>query len=286
MSFTYDDDETSIQDGEPVDLVIFAYPGGTTRYAGGERTFSVDVGDGNGVQTWTAKPVQSGQKQLVGVTEARDAEVTIPVSDPVALTYLAFGPPPRELQVVVYRYMVRSGGSRRQFGGYASSLQCKGHEATFRVPNGTEDAIDVSLPTMYLQRTCGTFLYDKRCGLSRAAFSLTTLITGISVSQLVVTVAAVPTSTEGVAPPVAFGIVEHLASTECRSVVGQNGLQLSLNLPLRNAAIGDPVSVSLGCDKLPTTCRDKFANVPNFRGHPFVQMSNPFIVGLNLNRGQ
>ena len=35
-------------------------------------------------------------------------------------------------------------------------------------------------------------------------------------------------------------------------------------------AIGDTVSIAAGCDKRLATCRDRFANVANFRGFPHV----------------
>ncbi len=41
-------------------------------------------------------------------------------------------------------------------------------------------------------------------------------------------------------------------------------------------AIGDRFSVSAGCDKRFTTCRDKFANIINFQGFPFMP-GNDFV---------
>ena len=35
-------------------------------------------------------------------------------------------------------------------------------------------------------------------------------------------------------------------------------------------AVGDIFEVGAGCDKRATTCRDKFANIVNFRGEPFI----------------
>lgn len=35
-------------------------------------------------------------------------------------------------------------------------------------------------------------------------------------------------------------------------------------------AIGDQVRLEVGCDRMPTTCRAKFANFPNFRGFPHI----------------
>jgi len=47
--------------------------------------------------------------------------------------------------------------------------------------------------------------------------------------------------------------------------------QFSLWLPMVNAiAVGDSYSVTQGCDKKFTTCRNKFANGTNFGGFPYV----------------
>jgi uncharacterized phage protein (TIGR02218 family) len=43
--------------------------------------------------------------------------------------------------------------------------------------------------------------------------------------------------------------------------------------------IGDTYSLSAGCNKLLTTCRDKFNNVVNFRGFPHVPGSDKVIAG-------
>ncbi|MEL6236329.1 MAG: DUF2163 domain-containing protein [Pseudomonadota bacterium] len=48
---------------------------------------------------------------------------------------------------------------------------------------------------------------------------------------------------------------------------GQRWLELWEAAPAQ-PAIGDTVEVIAGCDKRAATCRDKFANLPNFRGFP------------------
>jgi hypothetical protein len=47
------------------------------------------------------------------------------------------------------------------------------------------------------------------------------------------------------------------------------------------AAVGDDVTIWVGCDKSPTTCLNKFDNIFNFRGFPDIpkEDDNPF--GLN-----
>ena len=46
--------------------------------------------------------------------------------------------------------------------------------------------------------------------------------------------------------------------------------------PARLVAVGDEVELTAGCDKQLATCRDKFANVTNFRGFPHMP-GNDFV---------
>ena len=46
--------------------------------------------------------------------------------------------------------------------------------------------------------------------------------------------------------------------------------------PARPVAVGDEVELTAGCDKQLATCRDKFANVTNFRGFPHMP-GNDFV---------
>jgi uncharacterized phage protein (TIGR02218 family) len=60
---------------------------------------------------------------------------------------------------------------------------------------------------------------------------------------------------------------------------------ISLWLPAGGAvAIGDGFTATAGCDKRHQTCRDKFSNAINFRGHPFMP-GNDFAVSYPL-RGE
>ncbi|MEM7748309.1 MAG: DUF2163 domain-containing protein [Pseudomonadota bacterium] len=46
--------------------------------------------------------------------------------------------------------------------------------------------------------------------------------------------------------------------------------------PARDVVVGDAVSMTAGCDKVLPTCRDKFANVANYRGFPHIP-GNDFV---------
>ncbi|MEM9359869.1 MAG: DUF2163 domain-containing protein [Pseudomonadota bacterium] len=46
--------------------------------------------------------------------------------------------------------------------------------------------------------------------------------------------------------------------------------------PARDVVVGDAVTMTAGCDKVLPTCRDKFANVANYRGFPHIP-GNDFV---------
>jgi hypothetical protein len=274
----YNDDDRSVQDSAPVELVQFVYPIATTRYAGGYEDVTVDVGAGPVL--FTAAPVQLGPIQVVGVTETREFTVTLPIMDAVVQTYKTGGPPPRELKITAWRYQFSSGTFVQIGKGFASDLVLnpqKG-EGSFRIASLTDEALNVEIPSIKLSRTCQAFLYDTRCGVNKATFTTTTTITAISTDGKTVSVAAHGGGSDS--QYYVNGLLEHLTSTEQRAIVSQSGLDFTLNLPLRSATIGQSVNISAGCSRLVNVCAGKFANVENFRGHPNIQASNPFIVGL------
>ena len=55
------------------------------------------------------------------------------------------------------------------------------------------------------------------------------------------------------------------------TILESMGQNLKINLPLQvKLKVGDQFIITAGCDKHLDTCRDKFSNVINFRGEPFI----------------
>ena len=60
------------------------------------------------------------------------------------------------------------------------------------------------------------------------------------------------------------------ASMEVKRSFTSSG-QIELQLPMRNTvAIGDAFTIIAGCDRLSSTCKNKFNNVVNFQGEPYM----------------
>jgi uncharacterized phage protein (TIGR02218 family) len=58
--------------------------------------------------------------------------------------------------------------------------------------------------------------------------------------------------------------------------VSSQAIELFLSM-LLEVQVGDVLAVYAGCDKKLATCRDKFSNVTNFRGEPYVPGQDEFL---------
>jgi uncharacterized phage protein (TIGR02218 family) len=122
---------------------------------------------------------------------------------------------------------------------------------------------------------CRANLGDARCGVNRATFSTTgtvTLVTGNF--DFVATMATNPAAGE-----YSLGIITwstgNNAGSSMEILEQQNydatddRLLLAQSMPY-DVQIGDTFTAYMGCDKRPETCTNKFSNIINFRGEPFV----------------
>ncbi|MEM1314032.1 MAG: DUF2163 domain-containing protein [Pseudomonadota bacterium] len=126
------------------------------------------------------------------------------------------------------------------------------------------------------QRLCDAELGDKRCGVDLAALRETgSVVATLDSRRFVAEGFELP---DGGAGHYAMGRLvwtsgPNQGRTEAvRSVVVAGGA-LTVDLwraPGAPASAGDAFEISAGCDKRFATCRDKFANILNFQGFPFL----------------
>ena len=109
----------------------------------------------------------------------------------------------------------------------------------------------------------------RRCGVSLAAFTVTEDVTSVTSARATFTVA-------GLAQAAGYfskGTVEFLTGANAGAVreirIHEAGGVLYLYDPVPfDIEVGDDVRVIAGCDKTSATCRDKFDNLPAFKGQP------------------
>ena len=65
-----------------------------------------------------------------------------------------------------------------------------------------------------------------------------------------------------------------------RYILSHSGNALAISRPLAGLAAGLTVALYPGCDRTLATCRDKFDNLDNYLGFPWIPGQNPFAVSI------
>lgn len=117
-----------------------------------------------------------------------------------------------------------------------------------------------------MTRRCNATLGDARCGVSLGAYTVSGTVTADSGDAQTFAASDLPASLGGL-----LTWTGGANAGRAMEVKQASGGQIVLVLPMPDAIVsGDAYSVSAGCDKNLSTCRDIYANVENFRGFPFI----------------
>lgn len=130
-----------------------------------------------------------------------------------------------------------------------------------------ETLLEKKLLSMSVQNYCNNALFDELCGLNRAAFEVTANIS-----------AAVGTTLESAdfaAFPDGYWFLGNATlvkggDTQVALITAHTGNTISLQFRFTGIETGDDVVVVPGCDKRAATCLDRFSNIINMTGFPYL----------------
>lgn len=120
------------------------------------------------------------------------------------------------------------------------------------------------------QKTCRHALYYTNCGVDQSLFAVSGTLTAINGSVITVTEAA--------SQPDGYytgGMVEELTNNSLRWIVNHVGSNLTLVRPFEALSAPGSVTIYPGCDHTRNTCYNKFNNVLNYGGFPWIPYINP-----------
>ena len=130
------------------------------------------------------------------------------------------------------------------------------------------ELLNTPLPHNLYQPPCGNSIYDTGCGVSRAAYAAFGAVASGSTRQSI---------NCGLGNPAGYFDIGEIVMTSgqnlgvIRTVRTYTPGVVALAYPLpKPVSVGDTFTIYPGCDKRLATCRDKFNNLPRFRGTPFV----------------
>jgi hypothetical protein len=131
------------------------------------------------------------------------------------------------------------------------------------------------IPQALMERTCVLRTYDEYSGLNPVDWRTSGPVTAISFSPPYVEAVEFGAKATAEADPnwFALGLVQ--IGTEKRLCTGQDGDRLYLNVPFRNAIVGNTVDAYAGDDKRIETWDTKFSNAENCLAFPYIPNRNP-----------
>lgn len=265
--------ETSVQDGTPV--YKFAFVNGATTYRYTSASF--EMTDPNG--TYTPEPISFTNIITTSEIAKNAVSITLPRDNTLAGIFL--GQVPEEAtSLTVYRGHTPTLEGDIYWKGRVASAEVGRDSVTLNCEDIFTSMQRPGLRARY-QKNCRHPLYSTDCGVTQASFSVSASINAIS--GFTITVDPISQSPELDADYFAGGIIELSDGTK-RSIVSQgvsspDGIVLTLISPFNDLSVTSPqTSCTLypGCDHTTTDCKNRFNNLLNYGGFPYLPSKNPF----------
>lgn len=222
-----------------------------------------------GGNTYLPATIQRGDFSKENELNNISLEITLPLVDMVK-QYIA-NAPVYETVVSIYLY--------QDPANVLSVFQGKITKCTFNQGNASvlsideQTAVTAKLPSLLIQPACNHILFCAGCGLVKANWKFDFEVTDIT--EEYIELDGLDEYDENY-----FTQGHAIFESDIRWVTRSYGNFLHLQVPFADLEIGDTISVYPGCNKTPETCRDKFDNLENYLGMPYVPRKNPVIFGI------
>lgn len=276
---SYDSLERSNYDGSPTNLYEFSLGYNFWRYASGEQEVTIDGYEFvDGVLTPTQvtyMPVPISDSGLVqsGDTQNDDFTVTMPSNVDFATLYLAT--PPSQTVYLTCRRINR--------GDVEAPIVWVGEVRSTKRSSQIELQVVCKVLTSTLNRNglrlawsrgCPHALYDRNCRVDPDDYGIAVQVQGLTGAALVSS--AMATLPNGYLAGGYFEFTSLPGVTERRAIESQSGSVLTVLGTTDGIEIGDWITVFPGCNRVTSTCNDKFNNLSNYGGYPHMPGKSPF----------
>ncbi len=156
------------------------------------------------------------------------------------------------------------------FNGKVGEIGINRTKVTFNI-NGFTELLNQPMPRNVYQANCLNTLYDSACTINQASFVVNgTISSGSTGSILHCSLGQATDYFSQGKMKFTSGVNNNLWRTVQQYTNGSPSL-ININVPLYTApSNGDTFIIYPGCDKTMSTCTNKFNNLANFRGFPFI----------------
>ena len=286
---SYASQETSTQDGQPLELYHFSQVSGTEKFTFTSGQINVEH-DGD---IYTPAPIARSSPKIGVNTSSGNITLTFPRDHEYVQRYIQ-GQPPLPETCTIYRGHSTDGATPEMitfFSGDVNGVVFEGNEA--KVTLATVSArMQREVPKRSFSWSCNHVLYDGLCQIGKESYRSDVRVVSISTDGLTVFIEHDPAwggtsaadRVAGDATYFAGGLVKFSSpiGTYSRTIMAYDSGtgSITLSLPLETLTVSGIMSLYAGCNHAAQTCRDKFNNIRNYGGFPFVPTSNPFSDGI------
>ena len=193
---TFDQDETGLDTGNPLELYRFYGELGAYTFTSGNRVMNFTAPSANTSEQYAPVPLQRTEIVLGDVTEKNELKVTLPYNLMIFDDYVYDISPTDDLVLEIYRQHGPGGTYRMVFYGTVAGFSVQNSKVTATCPSAFTNYLGSEFPNVFFQSNCNHVLYDARCGLNRDDFKVTARIIAVSADRTQFTFA-----TTGGAPP-------------------------------------------------------------------------------------
>lgn len=261
---TYQAFETSPHAGSPIELYEFVQGAQVWRYTS-RGADVVALG-----QTWTASAIERDAIEQAAEMNRSGIDLRFARGHAFAAQFVGYA---ADVVTTVTIYRGHGGDPDGQFEAYwkgrVAAARADGGEITLECESVFTSLRRPGLRARY-QRSCRHALYGAACTLDPEAFAVAGLVTAVSGAAVSVDSAALQASGWY------LGGMLRGPDGDLRLVAGHAGAQLTLSRPIEGLEVGHAVQIYPGCSRDLATCENKFDNLDNYGGMPWIPVVNPF----------
>ena len=155
------------------------------------------------------------------------------------------------------------------FVGQIKNVTFQGNNADVNCV-GFEHYLSQRIPKFRFQLGCNNDLFDSFCGVAKASWKTTTTITAVDTDGVVLTSADFALEDDHY---FTRGYIQW--GDYYRMIVNHEGDEITIRFNMPGFTTGESIDAYAGCDRQLLTCHDKFDNVSEFFGHPWIPLDNP-----------
>lgn len=278
---TYAAIEESRQDGSPILLFYFSQGSQEWRY---NNTAIIRTYLSN---TWLPSSIEMGHINQTNQIAKDSVDLIFPRDH--EFSQLFFGYPPEEITTVtIFRGHLEDPDDEYilYWKGRVSGIKPEGQKLTLNCEPVFSSLRRPGLRARF-QKGCRHALYSSGCGIDKSLHVVAGACTSVSGVNVIVPEAA------AYSDGWFTGGMFEMPTGALRYIVNHVGSALELIRPMKNLDVelakagygqnygeyygGLPVNIYPGCDHSRITCNDKFSNVYNYGGFPWIPGKNPFV---------